>query len=69
MEANFHSALDVKYAISNDIVWSIFVHPLAELSEDQVEDAINQIFFSVVTFGTTYTSTNLTFPGSSEEKK
>lgn len=32
MEANFHSALDVKYAISDDIIWSVFIHPLRELS-------------------------------------
>ena len=31
--ANFHSALDVKYAISEDILWSVFIHPLKELSE------------------------------------
>ena len=30
MEANFHSALDVKYAISDDILWSVFIHPLKE---------------------------------------
>lgn len=26
--ANFHSALDVKYALSDEIMWSVFIHPL-----------------------------------------
>ena len=61
--ANFHTALDVKYAISDDILWSVFIHPLKELSEQQVKDAINQVFLANATFGTTYSSTNLVFPG------
>ena len=40
MVANFHSALDVKYALSDEIIWSVFIHPLRELSEYQVRDAI-----------------------------
>jgi len=32
--SNFHSALDVKYTISDGIIWSTFIHPLKELSED-----------------------------------
>jgi len=69
--ANFHTALDVKYAISDDILWSVFIHPLKELSEQQVEDAIDQVYSANATFGTTYSSTNLVFPGNirEEEKK
>jgi hypothetical protein len=26
--ANFHSALDVKYVLSDQIMWSVFIHPL-----------------------------------------
>ena len=66
--ANFHSALDVKYALSNEIIWSIYVHPLRELTDDQVVDAINQVYAAAVTFGTTYSSTNLVFPGNTEKK-
>ena len=66
--ANFHSALDVKYALSNEIIWSIYVHPLRELTESQVVDAINQVYAAAVTFGTTYSSTNLVFPGNTEKK-
>ena len=63
MEANFHSALDVKYAVSDEIMWAVYIHPLKELSDDQVRDAIKQVFFAVLSYGTTYSSTDLTFPG------
>ncbi|MEL6676974.1 MAG: hypothetical protein AAFR61_32500 [Bacteroidota bacterium] len=69
MEANFHTALDVKYAISNDILWVAFIHPLGELTKDQVVDAIKQVFFGNLTFGTTYTSTELNFPTQEERKE
>jgi hypothetical protein len=61
--ANFHSALDVKYAISEGVLWTVFIHPLKELSEAQIEDAILQVYNGAETFGTTYSSTNLVFPG------
>ena len=28
--ANFHSVLDVKYALSDEILWSVFAHPLQQ---------------------------------------
>jgi len=73
--ANFHTALDVKYAISDDLLWAVFIHPLKELSEEQVKDAMLQVYSASVNFGTTYSSTNLIFPGvlnkddSDKEKK
>lgn len=67
--ANFHSTLDVKYAISEGIIWSAFIHPLRELSEDQVKDAISQVYYANTNFGTTYASTSLIFPGKKQEKE
>ena len=69
--ANFHTALDVKYAIADDVLWSVFIHPLKELTEAQVKDAIAQVYSANITFGTTFSSTSLVFPGSkkAEEKK
>lgn len=61
--ANFHTALDVKYAISDDVLWSVYIHPLKELSEDQVYDAVKQVYFANVTFGGSFSSTSLVFPG------
>ena len=46
MEANFHTALDVKYAISNDLLWSVFIHPLKELDREQIVSAIQQVYTS-----------------------
>ncbi len=66
--ANFHTALDVKYAVSDGVLWSVFIHPLKELSEHQVRDAVNQVYYANVNFGTTFASTSLTFPGSLEKK-
>lgn len=67
LEANFHTALDVKYAISEGMIWVVFIHPLAELTERQLKDAISQVFFATITFGSSYSSTDLVFPGGKEE--
>jgi len=69
MEANFHTALDSKYAISDGILWAVFIHPLGELSVEQVINAISQVFSSANTFGTIYSSGELSFPKSEEAKK
>lgn len=62
--ANFHTALDVKYAVSDGVLWSVFIHPLKELSEHQVKDAVSQVYYANINFGTTFNSTSLSFPGS-----
>ncbi|SNR14338.1 hypothetical protein [Tenacibaculum jejuense] len=67
--ANFHTALDVKYAISDNILWSVFIHPLKELTEDQVYDAVSQVYYAHVNFGTTFSSTSLVFPGNKRPQK
>lgn len=61
--ANFHTALDVKYAVSDGVIWSVFIHPLRELTEDQVKDAVSQVYHANINFGTTFASTSLSFPG------
>ncbi len=69
--ANFHTALDVKYAVSDGILWSVFIHPLKELSEHQVKDAVSQVYHAHINFGSSFASTALTFPGriSSDDNK
>ncbi len=66
MEANFHTVLDSKYAISEDLLWAVFIHPLEELSEDQVKSAVYQVYSTVVSFGTNYSSGLFSFPKSNE---
>ncbi|WP_460220402.1 hypothetical protein [Psychroserpens sp. MEBiC05023] len=65
--ANFHTALDVKYAVSDGVLWAVFIHPLKELSEHQVRDALSQVYHANINFGTTYASTSLSFPWIGEE--
>jgi len=65
--ANFHTALDVKYAISDDVLWSVFIHPLKELTREQVIDAVKQVYTASISFGSTYSSTDLIFPGKNQE--
>ncbi|MEM8524262.1 MAG: hypothetical protein AAGG68_06450 [Bacteroidota bacterium] len=67
LNANFHSALDAKYALSNGFVISVFTHPLKELTEAQTIDALKQVVTLSHTFGTTYTSTDWAFGGVEEE--
>ncbi|WP_442265343.1 hypothetical protein ACSIGC_13540 [Tenacibaculum sp. ZS6-P6] len=68
MEANFHTTLDVRYAISDNILWSAFIHPLKELTEHQIIDALSQLYSSVRTFGSTYSSGSLGFLTEEERK-
>ena len=63
MEANFHSALDARYAISNDTVWAAFIHPLEEMTERLLRSAIRQVAMAKVTFGEEYSSGELYFGG------
>ncbi len=63
MEANFDRALDAKYAISDKVLWAVYAHPLKELQEKQVIDALYQVFSLVKNYGTTYTSTEMIFGG------
>lgn len=65
--ANFHSALDVKYAISDNLIWSVYLHPLKALSEDQLTSAIRQTHRAAVTFGDTYQSSDMVFPAAQRE--
>lgn len=68
LEANFHTALDIKYAISDGVLWSTFIHPLAELSEPQARDALEQVYSGVLTYGSSYSSSNLSFLKSQDRR-
>lgn len=68
MEANFVSALDARYAIFKDIVWATFIHPLDSLTERDLISAIRQVTTLVKTTGTSYSSSELQFGPSYQEK-
>ncbi|MFT4760813.1 MAG: hypothetical protein ACI9XO_004978 [Paraglaciecola sp.] len=69
LEANFHSALDAKYCLYEGMVISVFTHPLKELTEEQLVDAMRQVVLLSATYGTTYSSTDLIFGGGFKGKK
>jgi len=61
LEANYDRALDAKYAISNNVLWSVYAHPLKELEKEQILDALIQVKNLVVNYGTTYNSTDMIY--------
>lgn len=69
LEANFHAALDAKYALYSGFVVSIFTHPLGELTPEQFRDAVKQVAIAGQNFGTTYSSTDLIFGGGLEAEE
>jgi len=63
LRANFHSALDARYAISDDVIFAAFLHPISSLTPAQIESAVSQVISLVKTFGTSFSSGELVFPG------
>ncbi len=63
MESNFHRALDARYAVSNGVLYSAFIHPMSLLIQKELEDALNQVSTLALTFGSSYSSGELSFGG------
>ena len=63
LEANYHRALDARYATSDGIVYAVYIHPLGALENAQVRSGIEQVANLVRTFGSTFSSTDLSFGG------
>ena len=61
MGANFHSALDARYASSGDVLYAAFIHPLSHLQEDELRSALHQVAQLATSFGTSYSSGELMF--------
>lgn len=68
MISNFHLALDARYAVTQGVLYSAYLHPLNELTDVQIESAVKQVATLALTFGTQYTSGELTFAGKRKEK-
>lgn len=67
LEANFHTALDTRYATTHGIVYAAYIHPLSPLHEDQIRSALHQVAQLAKTFGTTYSSGALVFLGPEQQ--
>ena len=63
LAANFDRALDARYCLNDNVLWSAFIRPLRELGETQLLDALSQVVTLAKNYGTTYTSTDLIFGG------
>ncbi|MFQ5534672.1 MAG: type III secretion system chaperone [Sphingomonadales bacterium] len=63
MQANFDSALDARYAVAQDILWSTYIHPLGSLQDEEFLAGLGQTVNLVVTFGSTYSSGVLFYGG------
>lgn len=63
LEANFASALDAKYALRDQTLWSVFTHPLTQLTDEQFMDCAAQVINLANNFGGSYNSSNLIFGG------
>lgn len=61
LHANYDRALDARYAVSDGILWSAFIHPLSSLSEEDLASAIHQVRTLRKNTGTTYSSGALLF--------
>lgn len=67
IESNFHLALDARYAVSQDILYSAYIHPLSSLTKDELKSALLQVSTLAATFGTTYSSGRLVFKGNAKK--
>ena len=63
MQANFDSALDARYAIARDKVWSTYIHPLTPLEKDQLISGLGQVVNLAQTYGTLYSGGAMQFGG------
>jgi hypothetical protein len=61
LRANFDRALDAKFTMRDNEVWSLFVHPLSTLASDDLGLFLDQVVALVRNTGTTYASTELVF--------
>ncbi|NOZ52410.1 MAG: hypothetical protein GXP08_04575 [Gammaproteobacteria bacterium] len=61
LAANFHLTLDARYATSNGVVYAAFIHPMSSLHEKSFLAALQQVSQLVKNFGTSYSSSELTF--------
>lgn len=59
--ANFHSALDARYAVADGKLYAAYIHPLSPLQKRQLTGALDQVASLAHTFGSSYSSESLSF--------
>ncbi|MGH6962009.1 MAG: hypothetical protein ACREE7_16125 [Dongiaceae bacterium] len=63
LQANFHTVLDARYAVSNGIIFAAYLHPLSSLTREQIVSAMHQVAAARASFGTDYSSGGPVFGG------
>lgn len=63
LQSNFDSALDSRYAIANNVLWSAFIHPLSPLKEKEFFSGVAQVVTLAETYGSSFSSGALIFRG------
>lgn len=61
MQANFHLALDARYAVTEDTLYSAFMHPLSSLKSDDFKSALTQVCNLSINFAKTYSAAQIEF--------
>ena len=69
LKANYHTVLDARYAIGGETLYSTFIHPLSSITKYEIESAIRQVANTALTFGTSFSSGELVFPGNNTESE
>jgi len=63
LQANYDAVLDSRYAIANNVIWAVFVHPLSSLTEEDFISSLVQVVTAAETFGVSYSSGAFVFGG------
>ncbi len=63
LQANYDAALDARYAVANELIWAVFIHPLSSLTDDDFVSGIVQTYTTAETFGSSYSSGAFIFGG------
>lgn len=61
MEANFHTALDARYALSKGVIYAAYIHPMSALNEAEIKSAVLQVSNLARSFGTQYSGGTLSY--------
>lgn len=63
LQANYDAVLDARYALANNAIWAVFIHPMGSLTKDDFLSGVAQTVTAAETFGSTYTSGAMVFGG------
>ena len=56
LKANFSNAMDARYAVARNTVWSMFVHPLSSLNDREFMNGLGQVINLAKSYGGGYTA-------------